>query len=81
MTVQVQLFAAARDRIGRSSVEVRLSEQPTAGELRQRLTIDFPELAAIVSRAMLAINAEYARDDQAIRAGSEIALIPPVSGG
>ena len=30
---------------------------------------------------MVAINQEYATDDQAIHPGDEIAIIPPVSGG
>jgi molybdopterin converting factor subunit 1 len=81
MIVQVQLFAAARDQVGKSSVQVEVGERSTAGELRQSLAASFPQLAGIVTRAMLAIDAEYARDDQVLRPHSEIALIPPVSGG
>jgi molybdopterin converting factor small subunit len=34
-----------------------------------------------VSRAMLAVDTEYARNDHQIQPTNEIALIPPVSGG
>ena len=81
MLVSVQLFAAARDRIGRSSIQVELEEGTTVATLRERLSEQFPQLTDIVSRAMVAVDTEYAGKDQPIRATSEIALIPPVSGG
>lgn len=81
MLVSVQLFAAARDRIGRSSIQVEVGEGATVHELRCRLSEDYQQLSDIVPRAMVAVNTEYARDDQLLRAGNEVALIPPVSGG
>lgn len=81
MLVSVQLFAAARDRIGCSSIKVELGEGGTVKELRRRLCEDYRQLSDIVPRAMVAVDTEYARDEQQIRASSEIALIPPVSGG
>ena len=81
MLVSVQLFAAARDRIGRSSIQVELGEPGTVKELRNRLCDDYPQLREIVPRAMIAVDTEYARDDQRLEATSEVALIPPVSGG
>jgi len=81
MLVSVQLFAAARDRVGRSSIQVELREAATVGDLRSRLREDYRDLSDIVPRAMVAVDTEYARDEQQIRPGSEVALIPPVSGG
>ena len=81
MLVSVQLFAAARDRAGRSSIQVELPEAATVKDLRSRLCEDYGQLNDIVPRAMVAVDTEYARDEQQIRAGSEVALIPPVSGG
>lgn len=81
MLVSVQLFAAARDQIGRSSIQVELGETGTVKELRNRLCDDYPQLSEIVRRAMIAVDTEYARDDQRLKATSDVALIPPVSGG
>jgi sulfur-carrier protein len=81
MLINVQLFAGARDRVGRNSIQIELAENSTVQDLRGRLVADYPTLADIVPRAMLAIDAEYAQNDGAIRPASEIALIPPVSGG
>lgn len=81
MLISVQLFAVARDRAGCSSIQVELADDATVGGLRERLIADYPQLAEIVPRAMLAVDTEYARDDVRLRPATEIALIPPVSGG
>jgi molybdopterin converting factor small subunit len=60
---------------------VQLGEGATVAQLRERLSAEFPQLESIVTRAMIAVDTEYARNDQQIRATNEIALIPPVSGG
>ncbi len=81
MKIRVLLFALARQLAGAESIEVELSEQPTVGELRLRLAESYPPLAVLSSQVLFSINAEYAPDCAAIPAGSEVACIPPVSGG
>lgn len=81
MDVKVRLFAWARERVGRPEVTVGLPEPATVSDLRGALARDFPELAPMVSSALIAVDAEYADDDRAIRAGADLAVIPPVSGG
>ncbi len=41
----------------------------------------FAEALANDSVVKVAVNQEYARRDQAVRAGDEVALFPPVTGG
>ena len=41
----------------------------------------YPCLAPPEVRIVVAVNAEYADDDQPLQAGDEVCLIPPVSGG
>ena len=81
MKVRVKLFAVARQRIGRDTLEIELPDQPTIRHLRALLIENFPALADIVTHSRLAINNEYAADTVPIPATAEIALIPPVSGG
>jgi molybdopterin converting factor subunit 1 len=81
MKHRVLLFAVARQRVGCDSVEIELPAQATVAELRQALSAGFPPLADIVPHARFAINNEYAAESAAVPAASEIALIPPVSGG
>jgi molybdopterin converting factor subunit 1 len=79
--VSVRLFALARERAGRSELSLQLPEPATVAHLKQALATACPELAPLVPNLMIAVDAEYAGDDQPIRPGAEVAAIPPVSGG
>jgi sulfur-carrier protein len=81
MNVRVRLFASVRQVAGRSSVELDLPDTATIGQLRQRLTAEFPAAAAVIGRAMFACDLQYACDHDPITADAELACIPPVSGG
>jgi molybdopterin converting factor subunit 1 len=79
--VNVQLFALARERAGRSSVFVDLPEPATVAALRQALIEAVPALAPLLPVMRIAVNSEYASDEQGIEEGADLAAIPPVSGG
>jgi molybdopterin converting factor small subunit len=81
MLARVHLFAIARQRAGRSVIEVDLPEGATVADLKSRLREVIPDLAPILAAARFAVDAEYADDATPIRPGAELALIPPVSGG
>ena len=81
MKVRVKLFAVARELAGRDTVEVVLPAHSTVGQLREALAAQVPELAGLVRNVMFAIGAEYADDRATISEASDVACIPPVSGG
>ena len=81
MILQIQLFAIARQRLGRDQIEVILADSATAADLRRALAEQFPALADVLPHIRIAVNSSYAADSMAIPAGAEVALIPPVSGG
>ncbi len=81
MRVVVRLFAVARERAGRSSVEVDLPERPTVADLRAALGVVVPGLVPILPSVRFAVDSLYADDDTPVPPGAEIAAIPPVSGG
>ncbi len=81
MRVTVRLFAVARERAGRAEATLELPEPATVALLKQALAEEFPALAPLVSSVMIAVNAEYARDETLIFSNAEVAVIPPVSGG
>lgn len=77
----VKLFARARDLAGgRESVSLPGPLPATVGELRRRLAEEFPPLADLLAHCAIAVDQEFATDEQPL-AGGEIAIIPPVSGG
>jgi molybdopterin converting factor subunit 1 len=77
----VLLFALARERAGRPFLSVDLPETATVADLKSALALACPPLAPLLPTIRLAINSEYATDDQHIPPGAELAAIPPVSGG
>ena len=84
MKVVVKLFAAARDVAGHPELEVTVPAGATVGDLREQMRKARPELSSLLSHALLAIDAEYADDRTPLpedQGSTEIACIPPVSGG
>ncbi len=81
MRVPVRLFAVAKQLAGCGRVEIDLPEGATIGLLRQRLLEQHPQLANLSRTMMFAIGTEYADDAAVIPAHSDVACIPPVSGG
>ena len=81
MQVKVKLFAAARQQCSADEVAVDVDDRATVGELRAALARTYPALDAILAASMVAIDHDYAADHCEIRPGSDVALIPPVSGG
>jgi len=80
MTVRVLLFASYADALGASEVAL---EMP-AGTLVRDVLARVKSLAAgkrIPDRPLVAVNQRYAREDQAVTASDEVAIIPPVAGG
>ena len=81
MIVRVRLFARAKDIAGTEVIFVELLPNGVVADLRYQLAAQLPALAALLSRSAVAVNEEFARDDQALMEGADVALLPPVSGG
>jgi len=81
MKVRVKMFAAAREALESDQVEIELPEDARVRDLRRALAAEIPRLASLLPHTMIAIDSEYAGDDQPLTPGAEIACIPPVSGG
>jgi molybdenum cofactor cytidylyltransferase len=79
--LRVRLFAIAKDRAGRSEIEVRLARPATVADLRAALAAQHPALAALAPHVMVAVDSDYAADGTSVAPDSQVALIPPVSGG
>jgi molybdopterin converting factor subunit 1 len=76
MQVRIRLFAALRERAGASEVQVELPEGARVRDALAKLS----HLTQGVP-VVMAVNQEYAREDELLQGGDELALIPPVSGG
>ena len=81
MNLSVRLFARARDLAGAGVVAVELPLGSTVADLRGKLAVTYPALAPLLGRSALAVDDEFADDGRVLAPGTEIALLPPVSGG
>jgi molybdopterin converting factor subunit 1 len=79
--VKVLLFGAAADRAGIRQTEVPVDDGTTLGELWPILANQHPGLAPMRNTLAFAVNGEYARMEDAVAPGDEVAVLPPVSGG
>ena len=78
--VKVLLFGAAADRAGTREVELSL-DGDTLAELWAVLAERHPGLVPMRDTLAFAVNGEYARMEERVSPGDEVAVLPPVSGG
>jgi molybdopterin converting factor subunit 1 len=81
MRVNVKLFARLREIAGAAELTRDLEPGATIGVLWRQLATEFPALAPYERSISSARNADYARMDEPVRDGDEVAFLPPVSGG
>ncbi|WP_226035892.1 molybdopterin converting factor subunit 1 [Aquibacillus saliphilus] len=74
----VLLFAHLQEEAGQNRLEIN-SEEITVSEFKRMLQ-DKYKLTQL-DQVMVAINEEFALNDDTIKNGDTVALIPPVSGG
>jgi MoaE-MoaD fusion protein len=80
MRVSVRLFAGLRERAGTDRIEVELPEEARVADVLAAMA-GTPVGALRPRECVVAVNREYATADERVRAGDEVALVPPVSGG
>jgi molybdopterin synthase catalytic subunit len=80
MTISVRLFAGLRERAGAGAIDVELPDDARAGDVLAAMART-PVGALEPGQCIVAVNREYARPEDPVAAGDEVALIPPVSGG
>lgn len=75
--IRVRYFASLRERMGRSEDEVPSERAITVADVWAQVSDGEP----LPANLLAAINMEYARPDQPVADGDEVAFFPPVTGG
>ena len=81
MLVRTLFFAAYRDLLGVSQLDVDVHEGATVSQLVSELRRRGGRFASLPDRPAVAVNRTYALHDASLAAGDEVAFIPPVAGG
>jgi molybdopterin synthase catalytic subunit len=81
MTVRILLFAGLRERLRSDWVELELPEGATVAQLLAALGEAHPALRELLPPCRVAVEQEFVGPGHPVRAGDEVAVIPPVSGG
>lgn len=76
--IKLLFFAELEEIVGSRELTIDQSEMSVSA-VKEYLKAKFPSLA--VDRAMVAVNEEYAEDNDSVKTGDVVAFIPPVSGG
>jgi len=81
MRVRVKLFAVAKELAGSDTLTIDVLDGASVADLRKAVAAKLPALGQILPHALWAVDTAYADDDTLITQQSDVALIPPVSGG
>ncbi len=79
--VKVCFFAAPREALGVSELEVALPAGATVADLIAHLVEEHPVLRGYVRFLNVAVNRAYTGMQARLRDGDEVACLPPVGGG
>ena len=81
MKLTILLFATLKDAAPAGRLEVEVADGSDVAALWGAAIARAPQLAKWRRHARVAVNQEYAGDEDIVPADAEIAFIPPVSGG
>lgn len=81
MQIEILLFGPQAKLAQHDCVTIELAEASTVADALAALGERVPELASSLSISRLAVNHEYAQEDDLLIEGDEVALIGMVSGG
>ncbi len=76
MSITVRFFASLRERLGRDQDVIDSEGIRCAVDVWNRVA-----QTPLPGNTLVAVNMEYARPDQPVRDGDEVAFFPPVTGG
>jgi MoaD family protein len=81
MKITAHFYAQLRDLIGEEKREIEMTEPATGSDLLQRLYGEFPALRLHDRTILIGIGVEFVDRNYKLKAGDEIAIMPPVQGG
>ena len=81
MVIHVLFFGMLKDLAGAPRDVLELNADATLADVLRHYEARIPRLKDLLPSLAVSVNQEYASKDVRLRAGDEVALLPPVSGG
>ena len=81
MKVRVQFYAQLRELVGNHELEVELPQDATVRELLEKVYAQKPSLRGHDKSILVGAGLEFVDRNYKLKAGEEIAIMPPVQGG
>ena len=81
MKVRVQFYAQLRDLVRIQHADVDLVDDATVSNLLAQLYQRFPTLRAQDKNILVGAGVEFVDRNYKLKAGDEVAIMPPVQGG
>jgi molybdopterin converting factor subunit 1 len=81
MYIKVRLFAAFKDLLGESELDINLEEGSTIDDVKEYLKSNYPQINHLINISRFAVNMEYKSTNEKLSDGDELSIIMPVSGG
>lgn len=81
MRVNVRFFAQLRDLTRVEGIALNLADGASASDLLEQLYANYPALRAHDKTILLGVGVEFVDRNYRIKAGDEVAIMPPVQGG
>lgn len=78
--LSISLFAGMAEAAGCRRLEIPWSGG-TVADLRSAVSDAVPAIVPLLAKSAVAVGGRYARDQDSVAVDSDVAIIPPVSGG
>lgn len=79
--VKILFFATLREKTGVREITIEIRSGANISDVKALLLEKYPNLASSKDTMIVAMNHEFAFDENLVQDGAEIAIFPPVSGG
>lgn len=79
--LKLLFFASLQDVVGQPELTLDVASDWTVAHLLDELALLHPDLKPLRGAYRVAVDCEFAQEEQSLRGAKEVALIPPVSGG
>lgn len=81
MKIKLRFYSAHREIVGKAEEEIEIEDNITVRELMEKLIERYPKLSDLRDSTIFSLNHRYAKGDEKLKEGDEIAMFPPVEGG